>query len=105
MGEVDQKASTDLVDQKKGEYVLIRDAEDSQLDIYDKPLPCFGCGIGWFSLLLGFVFPFMWYYATILYFGNYYHKDPRERSGLAASAIAALICTIVVVIIIGIVIL
>ncbi|KAJ0007357.1 hypothetical protein Pint_29008 [Pistacia integerrima] len=73
---------------KKGEYVLIRDAEDGQLDIYDKPLPCFGCGIGWFSLLLGFVFPFMWYYATILYFGNYYHKDPRERSGLAASAIA-----------------
>jgi hypothetical protein len=30
----------------------------------------------------------MWYYATILYFGNYYHKDPRERAGLAASAIA-----------------
>jgi len=29
-----------------------------------------------------------WYYATILYFGNYYHKDPRERAGLAASAIA-----------------
>lgn len=40
------------------------------------------------SLLLGFVFPFMWYYATILYFGNYYRKDPRERAGLAASAIA-----------------
>ena len=30
----------------------------------------------------------MWYYATILYFGNYYQKDPRERAGLAASAIA-----------------
>jgi len=30
----------------------------------------------------------MWYYATILYFGNYYHRDPRERAGLAASAIA-----------------
>jgi len=40
------------------------------------------------SLLLGFVCPLMWYYATILYFGNYYHKDPRERAGLAASAIA-----------------
>lgn len=38
--------------------------------------------------LLGFVFPLMWYYATILYFGNYYRKDPRERAGLAASAIA-----------------
>ncbi|KVH92978.1 hypothetical protein Ccrd_005027 [Cynara cardunculus var. scolymus] len=28
----------------------------------------------------------MWYYATILYFGNYYRKDPRERTGLAASS-------------------
>ncbi|KAB2007905.1 hypothetical protein ERO13_D10G059000v2 [Gossypium hirsutum] len=66
--------------------------------MYDKPLPCFGCGIGWFSLLLGFVFPFMWYYATILYFRSYYHRDPRERAGLAASAIAAMICTIAVII-------
>lgn len=40
------------------------------------------------SLLLGIVFPLMWYYATILYFGNYYRKDPRERAGLAANAIA-----------------
>lgn len=38
--------------------------------------------------LMGFVFPPLWYYATVLYFGNYYHKDPRERPGLAASAIA-----------------
>ncbi|EXB29689.1 hypothetical protein L484_013463 [Morus notabilis] len=45
------------------------------------------------SFLLGFVFPLMWYYATFLYFGNYYRKDPRERAGLAAAAIAALICT------------
>lgn len=30
----------------------------------------------------------MWYYATFLYFGNYYRKDPRERAGLAAAAIA-----------------
>ncbi|KAF6138675.1 hypothetical protein GIB67_009869 [Kingdonia uniflora] len=37
--------------------------------------------------LLGFVFPVMWYYATVLYFGNYYHKDPREMAGLVASAI------------------
>ncbi|GKV52097.1 hypothetical protein SLEP1_g58694 [Rubroshorea leprosula] len=40
------------------------------------------------SFLLGFVFPLMWYHATILYFGNHYCKDPRERAGLAASAIA-----------------
>lgn len=38
--------------------------------------------------VLGFAFPPLWYYATVLYFGNYYLKDPRERPGLAASAIA-----------------
>ncbi|RVW88138.1 hypothetical protein CK203_042865 [Vitis vinifera] len=37
--------------------------------LYDKPLLCFGCGIGWFSFLMGFVFPPLWYYATVLYFG------------------------------------
>ena len=99
----------------EGDYKLIRDEEDHFLGLYDKPLPCFGCGIGWFSyvfklfyllllaiaqtslsnmyvfshrFLLGFVFPPMWYYATFLYFTNYYHKDPRERIGLATSAIA-----------------
>ncbi|XP_068650159.1 large ribosomal subunit protein eL20z-like [Aristolochia californica] len=79
-------------------YPLIRDPEEFQGGIYDKPLPCFGCGLGWFSFLLGFAFPLMWYYATILYFGNYYRKDPRERAGLAACAIAALICSVVVLI-------
>ncbi|MED6137566.1 hypothetical protein PIB30_066148 [Stylosanthes scabra] len=88
----------DTSEQEKGEYALIRDSEDPQLGKFDKPLPCFGCGIGWFSLLLGFACPLLWYYATILYFGNYYHKDPRERAGLAASAIAALVFTIAVLI-------
>ncbi|KAJ7951560.1 60S ribosomal protein L18a-like protein [Quillaja saponaria] len=99
---MDQRLSADAVDNRKGEYVPIRNAEDPQLGKFDTPLPCFGCGIGWFSLLLGFVFPLMWYYATILYFGNYYHRDPRERAGLAASAIAALICTIAVVVTIAV---
>ncbi|KAM7513011.1 hypothetical protein LguiB_011886 [Lonicera macranthoides] len=89
----------DTEDDEKGKYTLIRDAESFQYGIYDKPLPCFGCGIGWFSFLLGFVFPVMWYYATILYLGNYYRKDPRERAGLAASAIAAMACTVVLLII------
>ncbi|XWS17449.1 hypothetical protein CRYUN_Cryun33cG0068800 [Craigia yunnanensis] len=75
---------------EKGKYTLIKDAEDFQTGIFDKPLPCFGCGIGWFSFLLGFVCPLMWYYATFLYFGNHYRKDPRERAGLAASAISEL---------------
>ncbi|KAL5570740.1 hypothetical protein UlMin_020337 [Ulmus minor] len=63
---------------------MIQDTEDLQFGMFEKRLPCFGCGIDWFL----FVFPLMWYYATILYFGNYYQRDPRERAGLAASAIA-----------------
>jgi len=40
--------ATDAADGEKGKYSLIRDPEDFQ-GIYDKPLPCFGCGVGWFS--------------------------------------------------------
>lgn len=36
-------------DREKGKYTLIRDVEDLQTGFYDKPLPCFGCGVGWFS--------------------------------------------------------
>ncbi|XP_039117233.1 60S ribosomal protein L18a-like protein [Dioscorea cayenensis subsp. rotundata] len=73
-------------------YFLLKDEDDLKYGMFAKPLPCFGCGIGWFSFLSGFACPLMWYYATILYFTR--HKDPRERGGLAASAIAALICTV-----------
>ncbi|KAA8534810.1 hypothetical protein F0562_029748 [Nyssa sinensis] len=92
--------ATDAEEHERGKYTLIKDPEDFQLGIYDKPMPCFGCGLGWFSFLLGFGFPLMWYYATILYFGNYYRKDPRERAGLAASAIAALACSVVLLIVV-----
>nr|GEW56051.1 60S ribosomal protein L18a-like protein isoform X2 [Tanacetum cinerariifolium] len=47
-------------DREKGKYALIKDSDEFQQGLYDKPMPCFGCGIGWFS----------------------------ERAGLAASAIA-----------------
>lgn len=40
---------TDLEEQKKGKYRLIGDGEDTELGHFYKPLPCFGCGIGWFS--------------------------------------------------------
>ncbi|KAJ6732572.1 hypothetical protein OIU79_003630 [Salix purpurea] len=43
-------------DGEKGKYTHVRDPEDFQ-GIYDKPLPCFGCGIGWFSFLLGICVP------------------------------------------------
>lgn len=32
-----------------GKYVLIRDEEDPRLTLFEKPLPCYGCGIGWSS--------------------------------------------------------
>ncbi|KAH9801997.1 hypothetical protein KPL71_001228 [Citrus sinensis] len=92
--------SKDTADREKGRYTLIRDPENFQFGIYDKPLPCFGCGVGWFSFLLGFVFPLMWYYGTFLYFGNHCRKDPRERAGLAASAIAAMACSVVMLVIV-----
>ncbi|OAY36460.1 60S ribosomal protein L18a-like protein [Manihot esculenta] len=95
---MDQGHSTSNVENKQDEYILINDAEEPHLGMFDKPLPCFGCGIGWFSLLLGFVCPLVWYFAAILYFGRYYHRDPRERSGLAACAISATVCTIAAVI-------
>lgn len=41
--------STDVVDHRNGQYVPILDQEDPQLGKFDQPLPCFGCGIGWFS--------------------------------------------------------
>lgn len=88
--------ATDIVDKVK--YTLIKDEELG--GIYDKPLPCFGCGIGWFSFLTGFLCPLMWYYATILYFGNHYRKDPRERAGLAASAIAAMGFSVILLIVV-----
>ncbi|KAI4335258.1 hypothetical protein L6164_013922 [Bauhinia variegata] len=84
----------DAADSDKGKYTLIKDPEDFQQGMYGKPLPFRGCGIGWFSFLLGFLCPPMWYYGTILYFGNHYRKDPRERAGLGASAIAALLCSV-----------
>ncbi|KAJ7955932.1 60S ribosomal protein L18a-like protein [Quillaja saponaria] len=96
------RQALDADDRDKGKYILIRDPEDFQQGTYDKPLPCFGCGIGWFSFLLGFLCPAMWYYATILYIGNHYRKDPRERAGLAASAIAALACSVALLVMVAI---
>nr|GEX64477.1 60S ribosomal protein L18a-like protein [Tanacetum cinerariifolium] len=74
----------------KDRYTFIKDVDEFQVGMFDRPLPCFGCGVGWFSFLVGFAFPLMWYYATFLYFANCYQRDPRERAGLAAAAIAAM---------------
>ncbi|KAK3160552.1 hypothetical protein QOZ80_1BG0061100 [Eleusine coracana subsp. coracana] len=81
-----------------GKYTLLRDEENPRLAIFERQLPCCGCGIGWSSFLLGFLFPLIWYFPAILYCCKYYNKDPRERPGLAASAVAALIFTILAII-------
>ncbi|XP_042484062.1 uncharacterized protein LOC122064436 isoform X2 [Macadamia integrifolia] len=78
-----------LLGTRKGGYLI---------GIYDRPLSFCGCGVGWFFFAFGFAFPPLWYYATVLYFRNQSLKDPRERAGLAASAIAALICSVAVLI-------
>jgi len=39
----------DAAEYGKTKYTLIKDVEDYQPGVYDKPLPCFGCGVGWFS--------------------------------------------------------
>ncbi|KAF6156939.1 hypothetical protein GIB67_039700 [Kingdonia uniflora] len=41
--------ASDLEECEKGKRMLIIDVEDYQQGLYDKPLTCFGCGIGWFS--------------------------------------------------------
>ncbi|CAH2070820.1 unnamed protein product [Thlaspi arvense] len=33
----------------KRRYTLVKDAADMETGVYGKHLPCFGCGIGWFS--------------------------------------------------------
>jgi hypothetical protein len=82
--------------------VLLHSDEEPDLEsqpfvgIYDRPLPCCGCGIGWFSFLVGFIFPLLWYYGTIRFFWTQRQNDPRERPGLAACAIAALVSTVTV---------
>lgn len=51
-GMLDTGLSTDVVDHKNGAYAEIKDVENPELGMFDKPLPCFGCGIGWFSWVL-----------------------------------------------------
>jgi len=39
----------DTMARGKRRYTLVKDVDDMETGAYDKPLPCFGCGIGWFS--------------------------------------------------------
>lgn len=44
---------TDVVSGKR-RCTLVKDVDDMETGAYDKPLPCFGCGIGWFSWVIFF---------------------------------------------------
>lgn len=61
------------------------------------PLPCCGCGIGWWSFLMGFVFPFFWYYGAFCFFAPQYRSELRERPGLIACVMAAFVNTMALV--------
>ncbi|WVZ96786.1 hypothetical protein U9M48_042380 [Paspalum notatum var. saurae] len=76
-----------------GKYTLLGDEENPRLSMFERRLPCFGCGVGWSCFLLGFLCPIIWYVAALLYCCKYYNRDPRERPGLAASAVLAVIFT------------
>lgn len=72
------------------------------LGLYDDPLPFCGCGLGWFLFLLGFVIPPAWLYASFVFYSAHHERDPRERPGLAACAVAAMV-TVTVALVTGLV--
>ncbi|XP_024541999.1 60S ribosomal protein L18a-like protein isoform X2 [Selaginella moellendorffii] len=78
-------------------YHLLRGRGDGD---WDEPLPCCGCGVGWCSFLLGFIVPLFWYYGTFVFFFPRFQRDLRERPGFAACAIAALVFTVGLVILV-----
>ncbi|KAG0582725.1 hypothetical protein M758_3G082100 [Ceratodon purpureus] len=79
-----------------GEYGNMGAEAQPYVGLYDRPLPCCGCGVGWCCFLMGFILPLFWYYGTFLFLGQC-QNDPRERPGLAASAIAALVNTVALI--------
>ncbi|KAF7140122.1 hypothetical protein RHSIM_Rhsim06G0187100 [Rhododendron simsii] len=63
------------------------------------PLPC-GCGFGWLLFILGFFFGVIpWYVGAIMLF-CVKTCDNREKPGLIACVIAAVIGTIVIIIVV-----
>ncbi|KAG6549074.1 hypothetical protein Mapa_009517 [Marchantia paleacea] len=55
-----------------------------------EPLPFCGLGFGWFLFIFGFFCVIPWYIGTAIFFCLAH--DQRERTGLLACAIAALLC-------------
>lgn len=55
----------------------------------EEKLPFCNLGFGWLLFILGFISVIPWYVGTIIYFC--FSHDTRERTGLMACAIAALL--------------
>ncbi|CAL9220839.1 unnamed protein product [Arabidopsis halleri] len=59
-------------------------------------LPCCGIGVGWVLFILGFFFGAIpWY---IGFFLLLFSRNPRERPGYIACAVAAVVATIIIVV-------
>ncbi|KAM7249680.1 hypothetical protein ACFE04_026792 [Oxalis oulophora] len=64
----------------------------------ERPLPCFGIGIGWLLFIVGlFLSAIPWYVGfLLLLFGR---MDNREKAGLIACTFSAIFCTIVIILV------
>ncbi|CAM0880650.1 unnamed protein product [Alopecurus aequalis] len=58
-------------------------------------LPCCGLGIGWVLFIIGFFLTIPWYAGAILLC---FYREKREKPGLVACTVAAVIITILIVI-------
>ncbi|KAI3709875.1 hypothetical protein L2E82_39643 [Cichorium intybus] len=59
------------------------------------PLPCCGCGVGWFLFVIGFFFGAIpWYIGAFIL--AFVRTDRREKPGLVACTIAAILAVIAV---------
>ncbi|KAI3824627.1 hypothetical protein L1987_06091 [Smallanthus sonchifolius] len=60
-----------------------------------RPLPCCGCGIGWFLFFIGFFFGAIpWYLGAFILL--FVRVDYREKAGLVACTIAAILALIAI---------
>ncbi|XP_076906213.1 large ribosomal subunit protein eL20z-like [Bidens hawaiensis] len=60
-----------------------------------RPLPCCGCGVGWFLFLVGFFFGAIpWYVGAFILL--FVRVDHREKPGLIACTIAAILALIAI---------
>jgi len=71
-------------------------AEGRPVIVRQRPLPCCGCGFGWFLFIIGFLLGALpWYLGMIIMIVG--RIDHREKPGYIACTIAAILATIAVI--------